>query len=143
MRTLTFAAVAGIIALCLAASSGSSASTEHVRVCDISGCAKSHPRVLRFHEGASGLLWLVGIHRWHGWGSPEAWGQGWLRTNTCEPNCAEGRYRNYHAVVSLSRIHRCRGRRVYSEVDVSPAQLRPTLSRVNCSGVVVGLEVGE
>jgi hypothetical protein len=41
---------------------------------------------------------------WNSWGATSATGRGFLRQNTCTPNCAAGEFIDYRATVVLSKV---------------------------------------
>ena len=41
---------------------------------------------------------------WSNWGATSATGHGFLRQNDCKPNCVSGKFINYRATVTLSKV---------------------------------------
>ena len=46
---------------------------------------------------------------WSSWGKRKAKGKGTGRFNTCDPNCAQGKFKKYPVNVKLSKRHFCKG----------------------------------
>ena len=57
--------------------------------------------------------------RWSGWGSKRATARADLRTLVCDPNCAQGVYKDSRAQVVLSAPKRCGGRRFYTRASMT------------------------
>src|ERR1700742_3178552 len=47
--------------------------------------------------------------KWSSWGTKSATGSGKASLNTCDPNCAEGKFKNYSATIKLTKPHTCDG----------------------------------
>ena len=76
---------------------------------------------------------------WERYGTKRAAGHGVGRVNDCEPNCAAGTTRRYHAHVTLSRVRQCGDVPQFTRIRVtfpmgSPAGLRRGINdRVPCA----------
>lgn len=57
--------------------------------------------------------------RWSGWGSERATGRAEVRTLICDPNCAQGIYKDSRAEVVLSAPKRCDGQRFYTRASMT------------------------
>ncbi len=102
---------------------------------------KKHPRVLNFAFPALfPPIKVTGIHwrNWNGWFYGSASGRGRLHYDTCVPDCATGKYRKIGARVTLWRIGRCRGRDVFTRIDVDPNGPQPVHThKIECSGYLL------
>jgi hypothetical protein len=79
---------------------------------------------------ADGNYWLTGL-RWKDWGSEKATATGVAHANDCTPNCAAGHFHTHAAVVTLTRLHSCSGKREYANLVVSyPAPGSPVFRRL-------------
>jgi hypothetical protein len=65
--------------------------------------------------------------KWSSWGSSSATGSGKASLNTCEPNCAEGKFKNYAANVKLTKPKTCRGLgvKVFTRLEVDFKSAKP------------------
>jgi hypothetical protein len=65
--------------------------------------------------------------KWSSWGSTSAKGSGKASLNTCEPNCAEGKFKNYAATVKLTKPKTCKdlGVKVFTRLEVDFTSKRP------------------
>ena len=73
---------------------------------------------------------------WGHWGGHRARGSGVFHEKVCKPDCASGRYRDYHASIRLRkpRVHKCGGRRVpyfHSALLRFPNRKPPDVRRVH------------
>jgi hypothetical protein len=57
--------------------------------------------------------------RWSGWGSERATGSADVRTLICDPNCAQGVYKDSRAEVVLSAPKRCGSQRFYTRASMT------------------------
>jgi hypothetical protein len=57
--------------------------------------------------------------RWSGWGSERATGRADVRTLICDPDCAQGVYKQSHAELVLSAPKTCGGRRFYTRSSMT------------------------
>jgi len=85
----------------VAASSGASAATPtHVLTCGEKLAFKPSTYTLSCADanaGWTGVTWSV-------WNDSSATGRGILRQNDCTPNCVSGKFINYRATVTLSKV---------------------------------------
>jgi hypothetical protein len=65
--------------------------------------------------------------KWSAWGASSATGSGNASANTCEPNCAEGKFKNYAATVKLTRPKTCKdlGVKVFTRLEVDFKSSKP------------------
>jgi hypothetical protein len=137
LGTLSAVAVLG-----LAAPAG--AATQTARVADATHAANPRPVVLNCENQAmvrpttlvlacgDGNDGLEHMH-WANWTSQVASGYGTEYQNTCEPNCAEGHYRDYPVVVALwgsASVKGHPGERRYTEATFIYPGARPPMYEI-------------
>ncbi|RAG85199.1 hypothetical protein DN069_12940 [Streptacidiphilus pinicola] len=81
---------------------GSSAATTTVVIYGCDGRPVGQPATFILFCGDAGAA-LQSL-AWTGWGGPSATAAGWLRQNTCVPNCAAGGSVSYPATVTVSGL---------------------------------------
>lgn len=73
--------------------------------------------------------------RWRVWNRPVATGTGTLHVNTCQPNCAEGRFRKARVRLRAYRLRRCEADNAYRYTRVRiTLPKRPITERFDCPG---------
>jgi len=87
-----------------------------VGVVDIAGLVSARPKTLQTSTDAA----LDGLS-WTSWAADGASGSGSFSVNDCQPNCATGRTRRVAAVVALSDVRTCDGRRYFGRAVVKLA----------------------
>ena len=85
----------------------------------ITNCNKaaSSPKLLTLTCG-DGNEALKGM-TWSNFGAPTASGKGTFVTNTCEPNCAEGKNVSYSVTVKAMGSKKCKGATVYAKLSLT------------------------
>lgn len=79
-----------------------------------------HTRTVRpsnLYLSVDGTLFVGKVH-WTTWGGRIARGYGRAEFHGCTPDCASAPSHHARALVRLSNIHRCKGKRWYSKVTV-------------------------
>jgi|tagenome__1003787_1003787.scaffolds.fasta_scaffold20562019_1 hypothetical protein len=56
---------------------------------------------------------------WDSWGGSRATGRGTAHVNSCDPNCAEGKFETFPVRISVSRVRSCHGGRRYTRATTS------------------------
>jgi hypothetical protein len=85
----------------------------------IGNCSKAEVRPSKItFSCADANFYATGI-RYRSYGGAVAVAQATSHRNTCEPNCASGRFVSRPATVRLSAIKRCGGRFLYTKATVS------------------------
>lgn len=93
----------------------------------INNCVKavSRPRRMTLACG-DGNTALSGL-KWSSFGGAIAKGKGTLETNTCTPNCAEGKTVRYAVTVKATKPRTCkRGTRVYNKLALQFTGAKPS-----------------
>jgi hypothetical protein len=62
---------------------------------------------------------------WSSWGGDTADASAVARVNSCEPSCADGKWQEYDAKVSLSTIEECKGESAYAAASIDFAGKSP------------------
>jgi hypothetical protein len=109
----------------LAAVVGTSASASST--IKITNCtsASSRPKTLTLTCGDANTV-LTGL-RWSSFGGASALATGTLETNTCTPNCANGKFVRYSVAVRANDPRTCKaGLRVYNKVALRFAGRAPS-----------------
>jgi hypothetical protein len=102
--------VAALVALCASATWGASS-------VKITNCIKAsvRPKTLTLTCGDGNTV-LTGLH-WSSFGGPVARAGGTFETNTCNPNCAQGKVVRYPVTAKATDPRTCRkGLRVYNKL---------------------------
>jgi hypothetical protein len=85
----------------------------------IGNCSKAEVRPTKvIFSCADANFYATGI-RYRSYGGAVAVAQATSHRNTCEPNCASGRFQSRSATVRLSAIKRCGRRYFYTKATVS------------------------
>src|SRR4051812_6683992 len=63
--------------------------------------------------------------KWSSWGSKTAAGSGKAAINTCEPNCADGKFKRYKVTVKLTKPKTCSGVKVWTRLEIDFASSPP------------------
>lgn len=71
---------------------------------------------------------LIGKTHWLTWSASSATGRTTLFTNTCKPNCGFGSFVRQAAQVRLFNFATCRGKKVFSDFEISAADGEPLMS---------------
>ncbi|HEX3434584.1 MAG TPA: hypothetical protein VHT25_11035 [Solirubrobacteraceae bacterium] len=86
--------------------------------------AASSPKLLTLTCGDGNEV-LKGM-TWSEFGAPTASGRGTFVTNTCEPNCAQGKDVSYPVRVKAEGKKKCKGATVYAKLSLSyPGTRKP------------------
>lgn len=88
--------------------------------CTRRGTAK--PRLIYLGCGATSNA-RFRIETWRSWGGPVATGDGFLEINDCEPNCAQGNFRQRPGRIQLRQRVRCGGTIRYTAAVTTGAAL--------------------
>ena len=85
----------------------------------ITNCSKaaSKPKTLTLTCG-DGNTYLKALS-WSSFGGSTAQGKGTFVTNTCEPNCSEGKNVSYPATVTATGSKKCKGATVYAKLTLT------------------------
>ncbi len=85
----------------------------------ITNCNKaaSRPKLLTLTCGDGNTV-LKGL-TWSSFGGATASGKGTFVTNTCEPNCSEGKNVSYPATVKATGSKKCKGATVYAKLALT------------------------
>jgi hypothetical protein len=85
----------------------------------ITNCNKaaSRPKLLTLTCGDGNTV-LKGL-TWSSFGGATATGKGTFVTNTCEPNCSEGKNVSYPATVKATGSKKCKGATVYAKLSLT------------------------
>ncbi len=85
----------------------------------ITNCNKaaSRPKLLTLTCGDGNTV-LKGM-TWTNFGTATATGKGTFVTNTCEPNCSEGKNVSYPATVKATGSKKCKGTTVYAKLTLT------------------------
>ncbi|HEX4467431.1 MAG TPA: hypothetical protein VH025_09610 [Solirubrobacteraceae bacterium] len=119
--TLASALLAAAIAIAAFAMSASAASPLKITNCNK---AASSPKLLTLTCGDGNTV-LKGM-TWSNFGSGTASGKGTFVTNTCEPNCAQGKDVSYAVSVKAEGKKQCKGATVYAKLSLSyPGTRKP------------------
>jgi hypothetical protein len=91
-----------------------SASANGSKVYAPKDCTKPRIRPSRIVISCADFGLFVTINHWNRWGRPKAKGKGDLHANTCRPDCATGKFKEYPVKVRLRKIREktCGGRRL-------------------------------
>jgi len=108
------ALLAAAIAIAAFAMSASAASPTKITNCNK---AASKPRTLTLTCG-DGNTYLKALS-WSSFGGAAASGKGTFVTNTCEPNCSEGKNVSYPANVKATGAKKCKGATVYAKLTLT------------------------
>jgi hypothetical protein len=82
-------------------------------------------------------FWFTEL-RWQDWGSARATATAVAHANDCTPNCAAGHFHTYAAVVTLTGLRSCSGRRQYAKLAVTypggrSAVFKPMTEPLSCT----------
>jgi hypothetical protein len=102
------------IAIAAVAMSASAASPLKITNCNK---AASSPKLLTLTCGDGNTV-LKGM-TWTNFGDATASGQGTFVSNTCEPNCAEGKNVSYAVTVKAMGSKKCKGATVYAKLSLT------------------------
>jgi hypothetical protein len=93
----------------------------------INNCIKAVTRPSRMTLACGdGNTALTGL-KWSSFGGSTAKGKGTLATDTCEPNCAEGKTVRYAVTVKATNPRTCKkGLRVYNKLTLQFTGAKPT-----------------
>lgn len=122
---LAVASVALVLTLVAAGAMSASASSP----LKLTNCNKaaSRPKLLTLTCG-DGNTFLKGLS-WSSFGGATAEGKGTFVTNTCKPNCAQGKDVSYPASVKATSPRTCKGGvRVYNKLTVNFTHRKPSAS---------------
>jgi hypothetical protein len=108
------ALLAAAIAIAAFATSASAASPLKITNCNK---AASRPKLLTLTCGDGNTV-LKGL-TWSSFGGGTAAGKGTFVTNTCEPNCSEGKNVSYPATVKATGSKKCKGATVYAKLTLT------------------------
>jgi hypothetical protein len=118
------ALLAAVIAVAALAMPASAASPLKLTNCNK---AASSPKLLTLTCGDGNEV-LKGM-TWSNFGAPTASGRGTFVTNTCEPNCAQGKDVSYPVSVKAEGKKKCKGATVYAKLSLSyPGARKPPSS---------------
>jgi hypothetical protein len=70
---------------------------------------------------------FIGRTHWSTWGMSGATARTTLFTNTCQPSCGEGRFREQPAQVRFFNLAPCHGKQVFSDFVVMDAAGEPLI----------------
>jgi hypothetical protein len=85
----------------------------------IGNCSKAEVRPSKLILACADANFYATVLRYRSYGGAVAVAQAVSHRNTCEPNCASGRFVSRAATVRLSAIKRCDGRFYYTMATVS------------------------
>jgi hypothetical protein len=108
------ALLAAAIAIAAFAMSASAASPLKITNCNK---AASSPKLLTLTCGDGNTV-LKGM-KWSNFGAATATGKGTFVSNTCEPNCAEGKDVSYAVTVEAMGSKKCKGATVYAKLSLT------------------------
>jgi hypothetical protein len=108
------ALLAAAIAIVVFAMSAVAASPLKITNCNK---AASSPKLLTLTCGDGNTV-LKGM-TWTDFGAATASGKGTFQTNTCEPNCAEGKNVSYAVTVKAQGSKKCKGATVYAKLSLT------------------------
>jgi hypothetical protein len=108
------ALLAAAIAIVAFAISASAASPLKITNCNK---AASSPKLLTLTCGDGNTV-LKGM-KWSNFGAGTATGKGTFVSNTCEPNCAEGKDVSYAVTVKAMGSKKCKGATVYAKLSLT------------------------
>jgi hypothetical protein len=111
---LASALLATVISIAAFAMSASAASPLKLTNCNR---AASSPKLLTLTCGDGNEV-LKGM-TWSNFGAPTASGRGTFVTNTCEPNCAQGKDVSYPVSVKAEGKKKCKGATVYAKLSLT------------------------
>jgi len=106
--------LAAAIAIAAFAISASAATPLKITNCNK---AASRPKLLTLACGDGNTV-LKGL-TWSSFGGATASGKGTFVTNTCEPNCSEGKNVSYPATVKATGSKKCKGATVYAKLSLT------------------------
>jgi hypothetical protein len=106
--------LAAAIAIAAFAISASAATPLKITNCNK---AASRPKLLTLTCGDGNTV-LKGL-TWSSFGGATAAGKGTFVTNTCEPNCSEGKNVSYPATVKATGSKKCKGATVYAKLSLT------------------------
>jgi hypothetical protein len=110
----TSALLAAVVASAAFATSASAASPMKITNCNR---AASSPKLLTLTCGDGNTV-LKGM-TWSSFGGATASGKGTFVTNTCKPNCAEGKNVSYPVTVRATGSKKCKGAAVYAKLSLT------------------------
>ena len=105
-----------VAALVIAAFSMSASAATPLKITNCNKAA-SRPKLLTLTCG-DGNTALKGMS-WSSFGGATAAGKGTFVTNTCEPNCAEGKNVSYPVSVKATGSKKCKGATVYAKLSLT------------------------
>jgi hypothetical protein len=108
------ALLAAAIAFAVFAMSAAAASSLKITNCNK---AASSPKLLTLTCGDGNTV-LKGM-TWTDFGAATASGKGTFVTNTCDPNCAEGKNVSYAVTVKAQGSKKCKGATVYAKLSLT------------------------
>jgi len=108
------ALLAAAIAIAVLAMAAAAASPLKITNCNK---AASSPKLLTLTCGDGNTV-LKGM-TWTNFGAATASGKGTFVTNTCDPNCAEGKNVSYAVAVKAQGSKKCKGATVYAKLSLT------------------------
>jgi hypothetical protein len=105
-----------LLAAAIAAFAMSAAAASPLKITNCNKAA-SRPRLLTLTCG-DGNTYLRGLS-WSSFGGTAASGKGTFVTNTCEPNCAQGKNVRYPAAVKATGSKKCKDATVYAKLTLT------------------------
>jgi hypothetical protein len=115
------ALLAAVIAVAAFAMAASAASPLKITNCNK---AASSPKTLTLTCGDGNTV--LKAMTWSSFGAPTASGKGTFVTNTCEPNCAQGKDVSYPVSVKAEGRKKCKGATVYAKLSLTyPGARKP------------------
>jgi hypothetical protein len=91
----------------------------------LSNCGKHVTKPKTFTISCADANYMLVKLTWSSWGGKTAAGGGMARVNSCTPNCAAGKFKNYPVKVTASNIKACKGHKDYTKLAILYTALRP------------------
>jgi hypothetical protein len=104
------------LAVAIAAFAMSAAADAPLKITNCNKAASS-PRLLTLTCGDGNTV--LKNMKWSNFGAATATGKGTFVSNTCEPNCAEGKDVSYAVTVKAMGSKRCKGATVYAKLSLT------------------------
>jgi hypothetical protein len=120
LHPMASALLAAALAIAVFALSASAAVPLKITNCNK---AASRPKLLTLTCG-DGNTALKGM-TWSSFGGATASGKGTFVSNTCEPNCAEGKNVSYAVSVKAMGSKKCKGSTVYAKLSLTYSAKKP------------------
>jgi len=118
MRTLALA----VALLAVAAVSASAATHTLIPGCGDNASYKPKTVIIACGDGAFRIVKL----EWSKWKKSTATGSGTAKVNTCDPNCAEGKFKSYPITLTADKPGTCpNGKRAFTRLTYSFTDKKP------------------